>query len=49
MADNKPITDGMEFPGLGKAHVDAAAKLISVNKILVINKQTVEGLIAEGL
>jgi len=49
MADNKPITDGMEFPGLGKAHVDSAAKLISVNKILVINKQTVDGLIAEGL
>ena len=41
--------DGMEIPGLGKAKVDVAGKLISVDRILTINKQTVDGLIAQGL
>lgn len=40
---------GMDIPGLGKANVDAANKSISVDRILVINKQTIDGLIAQGL
>ncbi len=41
--------DGMDIPGLGHANVDVPGKLISVNRILTINKQTVDGLIAQGL
>ncbi len=41
--------DGMDIPGLGRAKVDAANKTISVDRILTINKQTVDGLIAQGL
>ncbi len=41
--------DGMDIPGLGRAHVDAANRTISVDKILTVNKQTVDGLIATGL
>ncbi len=41
--------DGMEIPGLGKARVDVPGKLISVDRTLTINKQTVDGLIAQGL
>jgi len=49
MIDGKPIADGIEVPGLGKAHVDVPNKVISVDKILYINKETVDGLIAKGL
>ena len=41
--------DGMDIPGLGKANVDVANRLISVDRTLTINKQTVDGLIAQGL
>ncbi len=47
--DKKPITDGMEIPGLGKASVDPAKKLIKVDKIMRINKETVDGLVQAGL
>lgn len=47
--DGKPITDGVEVPGLGKAEVDVANKQIKVDKIMRINKGTVDGLIAGGL
>ena len=47
--DGKPITDGVEIPGLGKASVDVAGKLIKVDKIMRINNETVAGLIAGGL
>ncbi|HUZ62076.1 MAG TPA: substrate-binding domain-containing protein [Acetobacteraceae bacterium] len=40
---------GMDVPGLGKATVDAPAREIMVNRILVVNKQTINGLIAKGL
>ena len=49
MLDGKPITDGMDIPGLGKAAVDVANKHIKVDKIMKINKDTVDGLIAGGL
>ncbi|MHB2166752.1 substrate-binding domain-containing protein [Alsobacter sp. R-9] len=47
--DGKEIKDGVEVPGLGKASVDVANKQIKVDKIMQINKQTVDGLIAQGL
>lgn len=49
VSDGKPITDGVEIPGLGKASVDVANKQIKVDKIMKINKETVDGLIAGGL
>ena len=47
--DGKEIKDGVEVPGLGKASVDVPNKRIKVDKIMVINKDTVDGLIAGGL
>jgi simple sugar transport system substrate-binding protein len=47
--DGKEIKDGIEVPGLGKATVDVANKQIKVDKIMRINKETVDGLIAQGL
>jgi len=49
LLDGKPIKDGVEIPGLGKASVDVAGKLIKVDKIMRINNETVAGLIAGGL
>ena len=47
--DGKEIKDGVDIPGLGKASVDVAGKLIKVDKIMRINGETIEGLIAGGL
>lgn len=47
--DGKEITDGIEIPGQGKATVDAAGKLVMLDNIMRINKETVDGLIAAGL
>jgi len=47
--DHKEITDGMEIPGLGKAQVDPQNRLITINKIVSINKNTVDDLVAQGL
>ena len=47
--DGKPITDGVDVPGLGKAAVDVAGKQIKVDKIMRINNETITGLIAGGL
>jgi len=47
--DGTPIVDGVEIPGLGKAVVDVENKQIKVEKIMQINKETVDGLIAQGL
>ena len=47
--DGKEITDGMEIPGVGKVSVDVANKLVKADKIMQINKETVDGLIAVGL
>ncbi len=40
---------GMDVPGLGRANVDTANRLISVDRTLTVNKQTVDKLIATGL
>ena len=47
--DGTPIVDGVEIPGLGAAVVDVENKQIKVEKIMVINTETVDGLIAQGL
>ncbi len=47
--DGTAIVDGVDIPGLGKASVDVENKRIKVEKIMVINKETVDGLIAQGL
>jgi simple sugar transport system substrate-binding protein len=47
--DGKPIKDGVDIPGLGKAAVDVPGKLIKVDKIMRINNETIGGLIAGGL
>jgi simple sugar transport system substrate-binding protein len=49
MLDGKEIVDGIDVPGLGKASVDVANKLIKVDKIMDINKDTVDSFIAQGL
>ena len=49
VSDGKDIKDGVEIPGLGKAEVDVAGRQIKVDKIMRINKETVDGLIAQGL
>jgi simple sugar transport system substrate-binding protein len=47
--NKQPIESGFEVPGLGKASVDAANKVVAWNDILTINKKTIDGLIAQGL
>lgn len=37
---------GMDIPGMGKATVDVPGKLISVDRILTINKKTIDNIIA---
>jgi hypothetical protein len=43
------IADGVEIPGLGKAVVDVDNKQIKVEKIMIVNRDTVDGLIKQGL
>ncbi len=45
----EPIEDGLDVPGLGKAKVDKAGRVVAWNDILTINKKTIDGLIAQGL
>jgi simple sugar transport system substrate-binding protein len=47
--DGTPIVDGVEIPGLGKAVVDVTNKQIKVEKIMIVNRDTIEGLIKQGL
>jgi simple sugar transport system substrate-binding protein len=47
--DGKEITDGMDIPGLGKVSVDPQTRVIRVIKMLAINKDTVDELVALGL
>ena len=46
---NAEFKDGMEIPGLGKAKVDVASRRISVDRPLTLNKESLNGLIAQGL
>ncbi len=47
--DGKEITDGMEIPGLGKVSVDPQTRVIRAIKVLAINKDTIDELVALGL
>ena len=47
--DGVEIKDGVDIPGVGKATVDAPNKRIKVDKIMQINKETLPGLLAQGL
>jgi simple sugar transport system substrate-binding protein len=47
--DGTPLIDGVEIPGLGKAIVDVDNKQIKVEKIMIVNKDTIDGLIKQGL
>jgi simple sugar transport system substrate-binding protein len=47
--DGKPITDGMEIPGLGKVSVDPEKRIIRAIKVLAIDKSTVDELVSLGL
>jgi len=44
-----PIVDGVEIPHLGKAVVDVDNKQIKFGKIMIVNKDTVDSLIKQGL
>lgn len=43
------FTSGMEIPGIGKATVDADRKIISVERMLVLNKETMPDLLKLGI
>lgn len=47
--DGAKIQSGMDVPGLGKATVDTANNVVMVERILSINKSTIEDLIKLGL
>ena len=49
LIDGKQITDGMEIPGLGKVAVDTETRVIKVDKMQPINKDTIDKLVALGL
>jgi simple sugar transport system substrate-binding protein len=49
MTDGAKFEDGMDVPGLGKAHVDPAAKTIAINKIMRVNKGTIDELLKMGI
>ena len=49
VVEGKPITDGMDIPGVGKVSVDPEARIIRTIKVLSIDKDTVDGLAAIGL
>ena len=49
LIDGKEITDGMEIPGLGKVAVDKENRVIKVDKMQPLNKDTIDKLVALGL
>jgi simple sugar transport system substrate-binding protein len=49
MAEGKPITDGMDIPGLGVVHPNVADKDIITDNLLPINADTVDKLADLGL
>ena len=49
LAEGQTVTDGMDIPGLGVVHPDAATKNIITDNLLELNDKTVDGLAALGL
>jgi simple sugar transport system substrate-binding protein len=45
----QPFTDGMDISGLGKATVDTTNRIVSFDRLVVVDKSTVAGLAAQGL
>jgi hypothetical protein len=39
----------MDLPGLGKATVDTTNRIVSFDRLVVVDKSTVAGLAAQGL
>ena len=49
LADGQEVKDGMDIPGLGVIHPDAATKNIITDNLLELNDTTVDDLAAKGL
>jgi simple sugar transport system substrate-binding protein len=49
IVDGRPIQDGLEIPGLGKAKVDAVRRVIRFDRIHSLNRDTIDGFAALGL
>ena len=49
IVDGKPIQDGLEIPGLGKAKVDAEHHVIRFDRIHSLNRETIDAFAALGL
>ncbi len=49
IVDGKPIQDGLEIPGLGKAKVDAEHHVIRFDRIHTLNRDTIDEFAALGL
>jgi len=47
--DGVKFQNGMEIPGLGKATIDEANQVVMVDRILTINKKTIDDLVKLGL
>lgn len=46
---NQEFTDGMDIPGIGKARVNHDSKIISVERMLRLNKETLPDLLKMGI
>ena len=49
IVDGKPIVDGLEIPGLGRAKVDAAHHVIRFDRIHALNRDTIDAFAGLGL
>jgi len=49
IVDGKPIQDGLEIPGLGKAKVDTVNHIIRFDRIHSLNRETIDEFAALGL
>ncbi|MEO1091752.1 MAG: autoinducer 2 ABC transporter substrate-binding protein [Pseudomonadota bacterium] len=47
--DGTEIVDGMDIAGVGEVAVDPTERLVKADRIMVINKETVDSLIEQGL
>jgi simple sugar transport system substrate-binding protein len=45
----QPFTSGMEIPGFGKATIDEANRIVSLDRLVIVDKSTVAKLAAQGL
>jgi simple sugar transport system substrate-binding protein len=45
----QPFETGMEIPGFGKAIIDKANRIVSLDRLVIVDKSSVAGLAAQGL